>query len=169
MKNQSASHILIISIVLLLLLLGGYVFLYMQVNKNNKSATKLSADLSYEVSRGSRIQSLEELVRGIESERELLASQLLKNEDVVSFITMIEALGQYTPATIEISTVSDPTRVLTIKVSVEGQWNEVQHVLQMLEVLPYSTMITDLTLTSKNSLGEWNASVEIETLMANSK
>ena len=95
--------------------------------------------------------SLKSLIRTLadtESERTSLHTRILKDENVVDFLTLIESLGKeqgvaLTTKSLTVEPITAQFETLVVNVIVEGSYESVVHMLKLFEHIPYqSTMGT---------------------------
>lgn len=94
-------------------------------------------------------ESLTALTRTLEETqeaRDVLIAQILKEEDVIDLLALIESLGgeqgvTFTTNSLTVEPVSDSFEKLVVDMSVEGSYASVMHVLTLLENLPYQASV----------------------------
>lgn len=107
-------------------------------------------------------QELTSLVRLVEdsgAEREELMSRILKSEEVIDFLSLLSALGKEQGVNLETPTlnevaIDDVFSYLVIDMSITGPYEAIRHVLSLLEVLPYQSSVTNVSLSSRGN-GTW--------------
>ena len=129
--------------ILSLCVLGGFQYLLIQHEKELIIQEKKVLDAKEQES---RLASMERLVMETEAERAELAGLILKEEDVVDFLALIETLGKEQGVVfkteslkpIEGKTTFDE---LELNLSVTGKEKNVLNMLRLLESLPYKSSV----------------------------
>lgn len=115
--------------------------------------------------------SLVALMRTLESTKESrisLQTRILKEDDVIDLLSLIESLGREQRVTLNTNSLTvEPLdelfETLVIQVNVEGSYASIKHVLMLLEHLPYQTSLgtTQLTRGGGEKGDVWNGMYEV--------
>lgn len=161
MKSKTFG-ILILAGVTVALIVGGIWLLFAHIRSENEKIAEQKNVIDTTLNQQQRVLSMQALAQDTEEDRALLDSYFVGSEDVVSFLETLESLGDITGASVDISSVNiDSGIVLTdeqksrqsrgeeiqlppvtaenlqIRMRAEGTWEEVVHVLALLEALPF--------------------------------
>ncbi len=115
--------------------------------------------------------TLERLMRTLEDtkeERASLFSRVLKEEEVIDFLALIESLGREQGVTLAtnaltVEPIDSEFETLVVRVSVGGSYSGVMQVLKILENLPYQASVADVQLTMSEGEGGalWQSSYSV--------
>lgn len=116
-------------------------------------------------------KTLETLTRTLEeteNERTSLSSRVLKEENVVEFLALIESIGReqgvvLSTDSLVVEPVDEIFESLVVQVSVEGSYDAVMHVLTIFEHLPYKSSIHGVSL-DKSVNNIWRSSYSIRVI-----
>lgn len=107
----------------------------MQIAKSQAEEQALSASLR--------------LVEESESERMELSSYILEDDEVVTFLALLETLGAeqsvtLTTASLEVVATQSEYEELKVEIVIEGSYDSLLHMLKLFETLPYQSRITNV-------------------------
>jgi len=113
-------------------------------------------------------KSLKELMRTLnetESDRVSLQTRILKDEDVIELLTLIESLGkeqgtELTTKSLTVEPIDDRFEKLIITVGVKGSYVAVLHVLTLLEYLPYQSSIGAVQINGDENQ-QWESTYDL--------
>lgn len=115
--------------------------------------------------------SLVSLIRTLEStekERKSLQTRILKEEDVINLLSLIESLGReqgvtLTTSSLTVEPVDELFETLVVQVNVQGSYVSVKHILTLMEHLPYQTSLgtTQLTRGEGERRDFWQGGYEV--------
>ncbi len=114
-----------------------------------------------------RERSLNEITEKLEdtkTERESLKTRILKEEDFIDFLALIEALGdeqgvELTTNSLSESEINNEFDELIMRVNLVGPYDPVMHTIAIFEHMPYQSSINEMSLI-QTSDGKWNALFE---------
>src|SRR3989344_2490821 len=175
MRLSKQFQILLGAAVIALIAVGAYGFLFFKIKNENALAGTLRNSLSVAADERANLDSLKVLFATTTEERAELDTYLLKSDAVVTFIESIEQLHTVTgaslsvvavgvePDTIDKNKVSTSTESLRITIDATGTWNQLMHVLALIEALPYHVNLTEMGLrkleNTKKQTGYWQEEI----------
>ena len=112
------------------------------------------------------IVSLSKLVEASSEERDALAQYVLHNDDVISFLMLVEAIGAKQGVSLEIPKLNevplnDTFDELRITITLEGGYDAVVRALTVFESLPYQSHISNVSITRVGITQLWTAGLTI--------
>jgi len=146
------------------LVLSGFLFL--QVKASSERTSALSNNIELQAKQENTLHSIKTLVAQTASVREQLEAYFISKEGVVSFIELLEGVGQSAGAAVSIQNVeetpldgSDVLESLRVSITAEGSWESVVHFLGLLEYLPYESSVGDVVFSRSDSAWRLDARV----------
>jgi len=135
-------------IVLNAILLAGYLFLIYTVQAKNKHVSELTNMLILEHRRAVNLDSINDLLVSIASERDAINAQFISSEEAVDLIERIEGITETynIPIKLDINIadgeaikgVKDTAyKTLDFEIHMRGTWNQVRDVITHINVLPH--------------------------------
>ena len=166
--HSSAVQFLSIAIVVSLVLLFVYGFLFQVIFTTNRSLQALEEDVSTQAGREERLRAARNILANTESERTNLASSFLRENEVVSFIELVEELENTAGAELRVQSVDlkdadDNSTVyewLELAIEATGSWQEVYHFLSLVEHMPVSVFLVHARIRHVESIGDEEAPIE---------
>lgn len=170
MKINSRHYILIIFALLsIVAALFSYFFIYNKTLAQVVSYVSVNEEVNNE---DSRKKSEEELLNLYESSKESRAKVLnyfVQEDKIVDFIEMVEGIGNSSKTKLEISSISNDSSSLKAKIKVEGGWVNVMTAFTLIENLPISLTINNVSIRNTDfgskSSKTWNLELDIEALI----
>ena len=176
--NQSHTKIPLFFIALVCGLVAIVIFLYFVFVIEKKSASVASASdelTQLEETRNARL-TLKKTLFTTEGERDTLSSYFVDSTNVVQFIETIESFATPTATRLEITNVdvAKEKKTLSLSILATGQFQNVYHLVRMLETMPVEISFSRLSLSRagdgveapagavSNGLPLWNAAIDIE-------
>ena len=164
MQLNSHTKALIFSILFLGLVLLAFIFLYRKIDANEKKSEAILSEWQNEVSKYNEIKSLNNSVKIITDQKNLLENHFAQSSDVVPFLNMIEKLGldsgtQTLVTSVEIA--ADKTSLL-VGIKTSGVFETVYKFLTLLENSPYELEFISMDIKKINN--QSTASKNINTL-----
>jgi len=131
-----------------------YALMFVRIESENTEAALLRVVVDAGAEEQAKLESAKEIFALTQKEREELGRYIVSNDAVVDFIEALENLNETTGANVEVVTVNvvpaaipdSVTEELALALSVEGTWNQVMHLLSIVETLPYSVRIGNVGL-----------------------
>lgn len=162
---------LIFSIIFLLFSSFLFLFVLISTNNNKKISEIAQAEWQEKATRKENIKLTTDLIKTIESERNLLESHFIRNSDVVPFLDTIEKLAKGVETEAEVDSVhtEDSTSSLIADVKVSGNFENIYKLILLLENSPYDLQFVLVNIKSidkqdastKNETPKWMANLKI--------
>ena len=167
-KNK---ELLIVTLLLNLVALGGYGFLLHEIKGKNEHISNLVNDIELQSKKERVINSVKALVVETSPLREKLSRYLVEKEGAVSFIELLEHLGKNRGVSVMISSVekvpqegTEQVETLLLGLKASGTWQDVIRFLGLLELLPYEAQVEQLTLSKSEKASPWQITLSLRTL-----
>ena len=166
---------LFISAVFFLLSCFAFIFLYKNIQDNNRIFEEGEAEWQREASKKGQIESLDNLLQTVEMEKILLEDHFIQSSDVVPFLDSVEKLAPRTGVRAEVTLVdiSPSGTSLSVGVRATGTFESLYKFLTLLENSSYQLEFTAMSMervgggaaSSTNvKVGEWLAVFKIKLL-----
>lgn len=151
MKNHRNIFILGILLFALLVAVGGYVYFFSQFKNKQESITAIREEVRVENEAQSATLSLKKTIREIEADQSALDTHFIKNTEIIGFIKFIESLGTLSSTKLSIDNAealetSAKKPVLSISIQAEGSFQNINHLILLIENMPYETSITQVSM-----------------------
>lgn len=154
-------HTKIVSGIALVFFLGSLVLFWGDLYMIVTSEARLQEERKEDVQKQNderEFKSLIELADRTRAEREEMSSLILADEDVISFLTLIENIGSeqgvgLKTASLNVSAIDTLLEELSINVTIDGSYNSVMHTLKLFENLPYQSRISKMTVSQASADG----------------
>lgn len=132
------------------------------INNANALLTEQKIQRERAETQRQELDSLVKLVEETTSEREELSNYLLSDDEVITFLALIETLGREQDVELKTNslTVVDKNgffEELQLQVSVDGSYDSVLHLLTLFETLPYQSFVSNVSLSRAVDEGFSNA------------
>ncbi len=176
MNTRNTTLPLLLTLVLAGIALSVCTYFAVIIKKKSEFVAVSEADLGFlRKNRDDRL-TLKKTLQSTEAERDTLASYFVGSDTIVGFIESIEAFAVPTGTRLEITNaeVNEEKKTLSLTVIASGQFQNIHHLLRLLETMPVEISFTRLSL-SKAGAGVdfpegvpvttaplWNADMEIE-------
>jgi hypothetical protein len=138
----------------------------MGINGRNNEALSLKEELDFEIIKEERLRSVKEIVVDVAPQRDEIDSYFVGKDSIVSFIKIVEDLGNLSGVSLEIDSVgvsgleigdgvnSEILEQLNLDFTTQGSWQNTFHLIALLESLPYKVSFEELSLEEK--VDSWN-------------
>jgi len=175
--KQKFTHIplLTFSIVMFLLVISLYGYMHKATSNSVARAGTAIDFVSSEEGNASRAKKLIDVAVSTAQNRSKLNSYFVSSEDIVSFITAIEALGKDSGTTVAITSIdadklnnAAPGTIGSARAHIEGtgSWKAVMTLIDLAEGMPYVASINHVRLSSNNSelkvKNNWNVAFDLQ-------
>jgi len=161
MKNKF-THIplLIFAIVILLVVISLYGYMYQATGASVDRARTAIDFVASEQGNSSKAKVLSNLASSTLMDRNRLSTFFVSSDDIVSFITAIEALGPASQSTVVITSIdADPlTNAISgaighahAHIDANGSWSSVMRLLDLAEQMSYIVSISHVRLSNGSS------------------
>lgn len=156
---------------LLLLSAGATAFFFYLVQEEKAAYREMVVEREIVKTRQASLKKLLETLTETKDDRETLTTRILKDQEVIDFLALVESVGKEQNVTLEtesltVQPINDAFESLVINLSVTGSYASVVHVLKLLEQVPYQSGIQKVTLArdverEEDSANEWKGTFEI--------
>ncbi|MFA6404584.1 MAG: hypothetical protein WCW03_01115 [Candidatus Paceibacterota bacterium] len=171
----------IVAIITLFSTIAIYVYMYYANNSIIERAISARNITNREISNKDQENDLSKLYESTIGDRQKINALLIGNNEIVSFVEALEALGSKSGSEVKISALTaentnnqtiGATSTLRAHVEINGSWNSVMRTLKLSETLPYGITIGDVRLgpsggyvVDKTKLGKWTAEYDISAIV----
>ena len=178
------NKILGFAVLLLVVSVGIYYMLLAEIDTLHTTAEGLRTAASERAQRDTIAQRTAVLLRDTEADRKELFGYLLMIDDPTPLLTLVETLGTDTGATLEVESLTevqpsgnkdakkgtanskesqkDQLTTLQVVAHVEGGFDQVYHLLTLLEHMPYIVSLTQMSLTRSPESNQWDGRVYMQ-------
>jgi len=149
---------------------GVFAFIVFETNNENRLRDAAMATQAQSSARDAYTGSLRILARDT-AESRLALRAITADRDVVSLIQLLEDAGAIAGVKVFIDAVSsgEDEEVLqsaVVSISATGSFNQVNHLLSLVEVLPAASSITHFELERENATSQnWNVQIRVRFLV----
>ncbi len=131
---------------------------FTMVAKQKVLYTERNQELAQKKTDQEALRTLLHTLDETKSERESLLSRILKEEDVINFLSLLESVGsgqgaKITTNSLRVESINDTFETLIMSVEVEGSYASVTQTLKLFENLPYQTLINTMQLSRAEGSG----------------
>ncbi len=167
---------LILSILFLIFSCFIFIFLYKNINDNERTLQLTQEKWQMEVARRENTKSLIDSVKAVEFERTLLETHFVQSSNIVPLLEMIEKIAREAGTKADVTSV-DPAEnnsSLEIKMLASGSFETIYKLITLLENSPYSLEFTSADIQNMNAqnasagkvnrVSQWTASLRIKVL-----
>lgn len=141
---------------------------YYMVAKQKMLYTELAVEQVQNQAHQESLKTLMDTLEATNEERTSLVSRILKDEDVIDLLALIEALGKeqgvtLTTNSLNIEPINEVFESVAISVEVHGSYEAIMHLVKTLEHLPYQSMLRKVQIDRKNEKesAEWAGALEV--------
>ena len=168
MKNKGLkkeySH-LVVSLVVLATLLGGYFGLYWYIGELKDDVSDLRNSLASQSSREESGRSAADLLRKTEQGRRDIGKHLVRRENFVALVEEIEMIRDITGVTLK-KEFDERADQVVFELQVNGSFEDIMYFLRLIETLPFrvavNTSYVDQLYTTRESAGnEWRGELTV--------
>ncbi len=145
---------LIFSSILFLASCALFLFVYKEIDVNNRVSLESQAKWQSEADRRDEIKSFDRSTKAIEAGRESLETHFAKSSDVVPFLNALELTATMAHVKVQISSVDIPkdNTGLVVGMNASGSFSATYQFLALLENFPYELKIISLNLSKTADL-----------------
>lgn len=166
MQLSGATKVLIIVSLILLVVMGGVVFMFLTIRSISTEAATIAQKVEVQKQRRNRFRSIQQMVTNNRSEIERVRSYLVRpdTDGTAAFLSRLEQLSEVTGATVaarsveQVSTDDDGVERIALRLKVSGDWQAVYRTLALVETLPRDVEI-DAAQFSAGSEGGWSGTI----------
>ncbi len=153
LQFQSRTFSLVSVLLFLAIVLGLYIAANMFIRRTVHTIEARSEELAVQVKREELSRNSANLLKGLSKETEELSTFFVHPDGTVALIERIENLGAFVGSTITIGDVSlvpvsegSDEGMMTMRIESSGSWQEMLHLLSLLDTLPFESEVDVLTL-----------------------
>ena len=162
---------LIFSVVILLLVIGGYVFWYSIVTAKSAEASTLQSQITTQSNTATQTAQAKVELAQLTSQEATINQYFVQTNNVVPFLEQLQSIGKFLGADVQVASVSavpgTPYGHLDLSLSITGSFDAVSRTVGAIEYEPYDTTITSFALTVTSNAGgtgstspQWTAATE---------
>lgn len=174
MKNNSPKILLIVSLIFLVFCCSIFYILNREINLNKTVSEENELKWKEEVTKVENIKLLNNSIKKIETEKDLLETHIANGSNIVPFLDTMESLGKEAGVSTEVTLVDIPkeSKSLVVEMNASGSFEKIYKFLLLLENSPYQleTISMDIekensgSTSKKNSVLRWKADLKIKLL-----
>lgn len=164
MPKKSTYILLSISIVSTLIATGVVFFAFNFINNKNKQAIELSLSIQEKVNQDANLTQFKKVINETKAKHAELSSYIADQDRIDQIVTYLEAKGDSVNVPIQIQNVDISTtkqNAMVLFFDGEGTFSNVINLIWIMENLPYSTEINDLSLVADQA-NKWKISMKLE-------
>jgi hypothetical protein len=163
MKKNLQKILPIISLMFFIICCFVFLFLNKEINLNNKVFEDNEIKWQQETERREGIKLLNNSIRKIENEKDLLDTHFAQSSNIVPFLDTVESLGTKVGAKTEVTSVDIPkeSNSLNIEMKISGSFEKIYKFILLLENSPYKLEITSIDVSKQDV---WEANLKIKLL-----
>lgn len=145
-----------LSVLFLMVSLGGFIFLYGKINENKTIAETMMREWQAETTRRDEIRSLQRSIVEIEQEKALFETHFAESSNVVPFLDTIEKLATDAGAKSEVTSVdiSKEKPELLVALTAKGDFEAIYAFIRLLENSPYEIEISSFNIEKPSILSD---------------
>lgn len=153
MKNNFKKILLIPSVIFLVLPCFVFFLLNVQINSNQKIFEENEASWQKEANRREGIKVLNNSIKKIENDKDLIEAHFAKSSNVVPFLDTLESLGAKSGVKTEVTLVDIPNEnnVLMVEMKASGNFEGIYKFLLLLENSPYELEFVSVDVQKQNA------------------
>ncbi len=151
MHKNRTTLIFSLSILSAILALSIFTLFFNIIKNKNEHTYKVLSVLDEKVAKKNNETAIEKKLTEIESTRTAIDSYFVDTNNIDSFVSYMESLGQSTGTDLSVTSVDVPTdnkNMISVKVSVKGLFKDVMTALVMMENAPYQIHVTGISLNT---------------------
>jgi hypothetical protein len=170
MKINSRHYILIIfALVSIAAAFFCYFFIYNKTLAQVVNYVNVNEEVDNEDNRKKNEEVLLSLYESSKESRAKVLSFFVQEDKIVDFIEMVEGIGNSSKTKLEISSITNDDKSLKAKIKVEGGWVNVMTAFSLIENLPVSISIGNVSIRNTDFGSKtgrtWNLDLDIEALI----
>ncbi len=154
---------LIIALVLVLAVMGLYVFGYQELQAERERATDLAQQLASKTAELGRLTDARAALATLASDEQSLSQYSIQKATIVPFLEQIQSVGKPLGATVEVLSVGDEKSAgharVALSLALSGSFDAVVRTLGAIEYAPYDAVVTTATLDTVGESKVWTAAV----------
>ena len=173
MNISRTKQLFILATILLLAALAAYGALFVFIQNANQDISALESSIGVRGKQEMNLRSIQTIAEDTLEERTQLDSYFVSPDAVVDFIETIEQLAIPTGTSIETTAVEEHSELesaeahsfLRMQFTVRGSWQEIFHLLALIETLPFYIEVEKANLERElvDGVERWRGAIAIET------
>jgi Tfp pilus assembly protein PilO len=169
MKFKLPKTSLLLFLVLFLASAGVFLFLLGEVESKKRETIALRGEWLAEKSKRDNIENLATFMERYQQDIGELESHFVTSKDVVSFLDLMEGLGNKVGATSEVTLIDVPKdqSYLTVEIKASGNFESIYKFISLLENSPYELEIMSMRMDSNSQTegqNSWSSVLKIKLL-----
>ena len=175
--KHTHSHIplLIFAIIIVLLVTALYGYMFQATSVSVDKALLSMSAVAAEESDNSQTKTFLVMASSTETNRDKLSSRFVSSEDIVSFITVVEAMGPESGSSLSITSIdADPLTGAVpgtlgharAHIDAHGSWGSVMRLLALAENMPYAVSVSHVRLNNSGDNAKvqsaWSVAFDIQ-------
>lgn len=156
---------LVLAITALIAVLGAYAFWFVAVGKESATATSLTEEIKKKTEDAARVESAREALETLAADEASIQNYLIRQEDIVAFLSNLEGAGATLGAAVEVASVGAEAQgdrsYIRLSLKISGSFDAVLRTLGSIEYGPYDSRIVNVTLDTvpgeNGASGQWTA------------
>lgn len=171
MIRKNTKVVLVLGALFFIVSIVMYVLFFTIVSNHKKQFTELSIERATIQSHQTLLKELTQTLEETKYEREVIKNSILKEENIIDLLTLIESLGKEQGVSVvtnslNVTPINATFETLVVTVGVEGSYESVLHILELFETLPYQSTVNkvQITHTEGEGLTTWKGSFEIRVI-----
>lgn len=153
MVHKNTKTIASISVFVLFASLVLSIGFFSTIQQHRKALLNQENTIATEKAHKNALDELLHTVQKTEQQRTELASRIVRDDSVINFLSLFEAVGKeqgvvLTTDSLSTTPLNDMFETLQIHVSVKGSYTAIMRVLALFERLPYQSSVTAVTITN---------------------
>ena len=150
--NHRHITLFIISIVTIAVTVFGYIFIYKQTIRQADHYVTSNSELVAENKRKQNEQELIKVYNSTKDTRLTLTKLFVREDKIVDFIEMIEKVSTDSGSNTELVSITNSDGKVKAKINSKGTWSHVMKSLVLIENLPISMSLSNVTLNTVSSV-----------------
>lgn len=141
-------------------LVGAWSFLYARAAGLRQEYRSVSTLLAREQERVKTIQSLRDLVRDTQVERQALAQAFVREDAIIGFLDTVESTAAHAELLFEVINAQVTQEGLVLTIQTEGTFESTLYFTELLENLPYILSINSFETSTPNAKEKkWDSTI----------
>lgn len=163
MKNATLT--LVIAIIAVCAVLGGYFFWYQSVVQESVQVIVLERQIAEYSADASRTDALKATLSEIENDERLVQGYFVSEDRVAAFVDDLEARGRSLGATVVTTSVANADTpehsAIAVALVITGSFDAVLRTIGSIEYAPYDLMVSSLLFTREVPKPGWRADLKL--------
>jgi len=152
MKKNNTILMFISSLLIVFAVIFLFLFILNVIKNKNKHASVTFSALQNKIKEKEKIIGSKEKIIEIQALNDSIASHFVNTNEIDKFVGYLENMSTFTGSELVVNGIEIPPKmgdIISFKISVLGDFNEVMKTLNLLENIPYQITITQIYLNKK--------------------